>query len=167
MAFQPTFDTTPPSSVAPRPWWSRPMMTIPRASEREATGMECAAMCAPSCGGFFTVVVLFLIFVLIDKAHVHAKTSLQSLAVSSATWQGDFLMKNPSPMYSIYYESDDAAVRLGSQYAAVLNITSQPVSKDHTAFSLFFVAEGNRSDVVAGELVVKLGGEAYALRGSR
>ncbi|KAG2333552.1 hypothetical protein Bca52824_004732 [Brassica carinata] len=157
MAFQPNSDTTPPSYVAPRPWWSRPMTTVPPPSERRATSKECAAMCAPSCGGFFTVVVVLLIFVFIDKAHFHAKISLQSLAVSSATWQGDFLVKNPSSRYSIYYDRDGAAVRLGSLNVAVLNITSQPVSKDHTAFSLFFVADGNRSDVVSGELVVELG----------
>ncbi|KAJ4872374.1 Uncharacterized protein Rs2_11668 [Raphanus sativus] len=157
MAFQPNFDTTPPSYVAPRPWWSRPMMTIPPPSERKATGKECAAMWSPCCGGLFTVVVVFLIFLFIDKAHFHAKISLQSLAVSSATWQGDFLVKNPSSRYSIYYDGDGAAVRLASQNVAVLNITSQPVSKDHTAFSLFFVAEGNRSDIISGEFVVKLG----------
>lgn len=48
-------------------------------------------------------------------------------------------------------------MRLGSEKAAVLNITSQRVSRDHTAFSLFFVAEeGNRSDVVSGDLDIKL-----------
>ncbi|KAF8084939.1 hypothetical protein N665_0693s0030 [Sinapis alba] len=158
MAFQPTnFDTTPPSYVAPRPWWSRPIMTVPPSSERQTTCKECAAMCAPYYGGIFTVVVMFLILSFIDKAHFHAKISLQSLAVSSATWQGEFLVKNPSSRYSIYYDGDNAVVRLGSQNVAVLNITSQRVSKDHSAFSLFFVAEeGNRSEVVSGELLVNL-----------
>ncbi|KAF2572924.1 hypothetical protein F2Q70_00005697 [Brassica cretica] len=146
-----------PPSVAPRPWWSRPMMTIPLSSERKATDKECAAMWAPCCGGLFTLFAVCLIFSFIDKAHSHAKISLQSLAVSSATWQGDFLVKNPSSRYSIYYDGDGAAVRLGSRNAAVLNITSQRVSRDHTAFLLSFVAEeGNRSDVVSEDLDIKL-----------
>ncbi|KAL0843446.1 hypothetical protein Bca101_016691 [Brassica carinata] len=114
-------------------------------------------MCAPCCSGLFTLVALFLIFSFIDKAHSHAKISLHSFAVSSATWRGDFLVKNPSSRYSIYYDGDDASVRLGSQNVAVLNITSERVSRDHTAFSLSFVAEeGNRSGVVSEELDIKL-----------
>ncbi|KAG2333543.1 hypothetical protein Bca52824_004723 [Brassica carinata] len=80
--------------------------------------------------------------------------------VSSATWQGDFLVKNPSSRYSIYYDGDDAAVSLGSQNVAVLNVTSRRVSRDHTAFSLSFVAEeGNRSDVVSEDLKIRLMGK--------
>ncbi|KAJ0261319.1 Transmembrane protein [Hirschfeldia incana] len=157
MAYQANFDTMPPSSVAPRPWWSRPMMTVPPSSERDYTCKEVAVMCIPSCGGFFTLVLVFLIFSFIDDAHSHAKISLQSFAVSSDTWQSDFIVKIPSSRYSIYYDGDDAAVSLGSQNVAVLNITSHRVSKDHTALSLFFVAEeGSRSDVVSEDLDIKL-----------
>uniref|UniRef100_M4CQX3 Uncharacterized protein n=1 Tax=Brassica campestris TaxID=3711 RepID=M4CQX3_BRACM len=157
MAYQANFDTTPASSVAPRPWWSRPMMTVPPISERKSTSKEMAVMCAPCCGGFFTIVLVFLIFSSINDAHSHAKISLQSFAVSSATWQGDFLVKIPSSRYSIYYDGDDASVSLGSRNVAVLNITSRRVSRDHTAFSLTFVAEeGNRSDVVSEDLDIKL-----------
>ncbi|KAJ4908015.1 Uncharacterized protein Rs2_11673 [Raphanus sativus] len=156
MAYQPNLDPTPPSSLAPRHWWSRPMMTIPPPSG-EPTDKDWAAWCAPFFSGLFTSLVVLLIFLYIDEAHSHAKISLQSLSVSSATWQGDFLVKKTSSRYSIYYDGDSAAVRLGSENAAVLNITSQRVSRDHTAFSLFFVAEeGNRSDVVSGDLDIKL-----------
>ncbi|CAN6975575.1 unnamed protein product, partial [Brassica oleracea var. botrytis] len=145
------------SSVAPRPWWSRPMMTVPPISERESTSKEMAVMCAPCCGGFFTIVLVFLIFSFIDDAHFHAKISLQSFAVSSTTWQGDFLVKIPRSRYSIYYDGDDASVSLGSRNVAVLNITSRRVSRDRTAFSLSFVAEeGNRSDIVSEDLDIKL-----------
>ncbi|KAH0888617.1 hypothetical protein HID58_051046 [Brassica napus] len=157
MAYQANFDTTPSSSVAPRPWWSRPMMTVPPISERESTSKEMAVMCAPCCGGFFTIVLVFLIFSFIDDAHFHAKISLQSFAVSSTTWQGDFLVKIPRSRYSIYYDGDDASVSLGSRNVAVLNITSRRVSRDRTAFSLSFVAEeGNRSDIVSEDLDIKL-----------
>ncbi|KAG5403521.1 hypothetical protein IGI04_009640 [Brassica rapa subsp. trilocularis] len=157
MAYQANFDTTPASSVAPRPWWSRPMMTVPPISERKSTCKEMAVMCAPCCGGFFTIVLVFLIFSSINDAHFHAKISLQSFAVSSATWQGDFLVKIPSSRYSICYDGDDASVTLGLRNVAVLNITSRRVSRDHTAFSLSFVAEeGNRSDVVSEDLDIKL-----------
>ena len=157
MAYQANFDTTPSSSVAPRPWWSRPMMTVPPISERESTSKEMAVMCAPCCGGFFTIVLVFLIFSFIDDAHLHAKISLQSFAVSSTTWQGDFLVKIPRSRYSIYYDGDDASVSLGSRNVAVLNITSRRVSRDRTAFSLSFVAEeGNRSDIVSEDLDIKL-----------
>ncbi|KAL0709872.1 hypothetical protein Bca4012_016850 [Brassica carinata] len=133
------------------------MVTVPPSDERSPTGKEMAAMYAPFSGGFFTVLVVFLIFLFIDKAHSHAKISLQSLAVSSATWQVDFVVKKLSSRYSIYYDGDDAAVRLGSQNVAVLNITSERVSRDHTAFSLSFVAEEeNRSDVISEELKIKL-----------
>lgn len=151
MAYQTNFDTTPPSSVAHRHWWSRPMMTFPPSSEFKATAKKIAAWCAPYLGGSFTVVIVHLIF-LAAYAHSHAKISLQSFAVSSTTWQGDFLAKIPSWKYSIYYDVDSAAVSLGSQNVAVVNITSQRVSKYHTAFSLFLVAkEGERSDVVSGD----------------
>ncbi|KAL0709874.1 hypothetical protein Bca4012_016852 [Brassica carinata] len=160
MAYPTNFDQTPSSYVAPRPWWSRPMMTTPPSTERDRNCNEVAAMCAPFCGGIFTFVVVILILSSIDKAHLHAKASLQSLAVSSATWQGDFLVKNPSSRYSIYYDGDDAAVSLGSQNVAVLNVTSRRVSRDHTAFSLSFVAEeGNRSDVVSEDLKIRLMGK--------
>ncbi|KAG2333551.1 hypothetical protein Bca52824_004731 [Brassica carinata] len=137
MAYQTNFHLTQPFSVALRRWWSRPMVTIPPSSERACTNKECAAMCAPCFGGLLTLVAVYLIFLFIDKAHSHAKISLQSLAVSSTTWQGDFLVKIPSSRYSIYYDVDEAAVRLGSLNAAVLNITSERVSRDDTAFSLF------------------------------
>ncbi|KAG2333547.1 hypothetical protein Bca52824_004727 [Brassica carinata] len=157
MAYQTNFHQTPPFFVALRRWWSRPMVTVPPSDERSPTGKEMAAMYAPFSGGFFTVLVVFLIFLFIDKAHSHAKISLQSLAVSSATWQVDFVVKKLSSRYSIYYDGDDAAVRLGSQNVAVLNITSERVSRDHTAFSLSFVAEEeNRSDVISEELKIKL-----------
>ncbi|KAJ4872373.1 Uncharacterized protein Rs2_45951 [Raphanus sativus] len=72
-------------------------------------------------------------------------------------WQGDFLVKIPSSRYYIYYDVDEAAVRLGSLNAAVLNITSERVSRDDTSFSLVFVAEeGSGSDDVSGELEIKL-----------
>ncbi|CAH8333387.1 unnamed protein product [Eruca vesicaria subsp. sativa] len=155
MTYRTNFDQTPPFSVAPPRWWSRPVVN---SKGRKCSCKDVAAICAPFCGGFFTVVLVSLIFLFIDKAHIHAKISLQSSAVSSATWQGDFLVKNPSSRYSIYYDGDDAAVSLGSQNVAVLNITSKRVSRDHTAFSLSFVApeEGNRSDVVSEELKIKL-----------
>ncbi|KAJ4908012.1 Uncharacterized protein Rs2_11670 [Raphanus sativus] len=155
MVYQTNFHQTQPFSVALRRWWSRPMMTIPPSNGRSCTNKECAAMCAPCFGALLTVVAVYLIFLYIDKAHSHAKISLQSLALSSATWQCDFLVKIQTSRYSIYYNVDDAAVRLGSRNAAVLNITSQRVSRDDTAFSLVFVAkEENRSD--AGALEVKL-----------
>ncbi|KAL0843444.1 hypothetical protein Bca101_016689 [Brassica carinata] len=158
MAYQPNLDPTPPSSVAPRHWWSRPMMTIPPSSER--TVKYFAATYAPDFSALFTFGLVFLIFSFIHDAHSHAKISLQSLAVSSATWQADFLVKNPSSSYSIYYDGDSAAVRLGSRNAAILNITNQRVSRDHTAFSLSFVAEeGNRSNVVSEDLKIRLMGK--------
>ncbi|XP_018474250.1 uncharacterized protein LOC108845561 [Raphanus sativus] len=113
MAYRTNFDQTPPFSIAPRQWWSRPMMTIPPSTERDSNCKEMAAMCAPFCGGIFTFVLIILILSFIDKAHLHAKISLQSLAVSSATWQGDFLVKKTE-------------------------------------------LEGNRSDVVSGDLDIKL-----------
>ncbi|ESQ42177.1 hypothetical protein EUTSA_v10015608mg [Eutrema salsugineum] len=90
--------------------------------------------------------------------HPHAKISIQSVAVSSATWQIDFLMKNPSSRYSIYYDEDDTTVNLGPLNAAVLNITRKRDSRDQAAFSLAFLAEkGNSSnDVVSEELDIKL-----------
>lgn len=58
--------------------------------------------------------------------------------------------------YTIYYEGDDAAVRLGSLNAAVLNTYYKRDSPSHTAFSVDFVAEGNPTDVGFGELEIKL-----------
>ncbi|KAG2317601.1 hypothetical protein Bca52824_020723 [Brassica carinata] len=145
MAYQANSDTMPTPSVSPRPRWSRPMMTVPPSSELKSACKEVAVMCAPCCSGLFTLVIVFLIFSSIDEAHSHPKISLHSFAVSSATWRGDFLVKNPSSRYSIYYDGDDATVRLGSQ------------RRHHTAFSLSFVAkEGNRSGVVSEELDIKL-----------
>ncbi|KAL0719187.1 hypothetical protein Bca4012_068511 [Brassica carinata] len=157
MAYQTNFDQTPSFSVALLRWWSRPLVTIPPSNERSRTGIEMAAMFAPLCGGFFTFFVVFFIFLFIDKAHTHAKISLQSLDVSSDMWKLDFLVKNLNSRYSIYYDGDDVAVRLGSQNVAVLNITSECVSRDRTAFSLSFVAEErNLSDVVSEKLDIKL-----------
>ncbi|CAH2072195.1 unnamed protein product [Thlaspi arvense] len=149
---------TPPSSSASRlcGWWSRPIATLPAATNgRQATLKEYAASLSPFLGAIFTIVAIFLILHLyIDQAQPHAKVSIQNIAVSSDTWQIDFLVKNPSFMYLIYSDDGDgdATVGLGHLNAAVLNITRKRDSKDHAAFSLVFVAEqGNRSDAVYGE----------------
>ncbi|KAG2333553.1 hypothetical protein Bca52824_004733 [Brassica carinata] len=156
MAYQTNFHQTPPFFVALRRWWSRPMVTVPPSDERSPTGKEMAAMYAPFSGGFFTVLVVFLIFLFIDKAHSHAKISSNPSRLLSNV-ASRFCREKLSSRYSIYYDGDDAAVRLGSQNVAVLNITSERVSRDHTAFSLSFVAEEeNRSDVISEELKIKL-----------
>ncbi|CAA7039344.1 unnamed protein product [Microthlaspi erraticum] len=144
-------------------WWFRPIVTPPANNDdpnRKATFMDFAAGFSPFLGALFTVIAMYLILSLkIDKAHPHAKVSIQHIDVSSNTWQVDFLVKDPSSRYSIYYDDSDASVRLGQLNAAVLNITrKRGHSRDHTLFSLAFVAEqqGNRSGVVSEELDVKL-----------
>ncbi|CAA7038130.1 unnamed protein product [Microthlaspi erraticum] len=163
MASETTTFIKPPSSATPRGWWSRPIATLPAKNDREATCEECAAYCSPCYGGLFTVIVVFSIFSSINNAHFHAKISIQSMAISSGTWQVDFLVEDTSPSYSIYYDADDAAVKLGPRNVACLNITrSLDDCRDQhrAAFSLFFVAEeGNRSVVVSEELDIKLRAE--------
>lgn len=159
-----TGDQTPPSSATPRRWWSRPIVTYPAPNDREPTCKEVMASIAPCCGGLFTVVAVFCIFnFIVDQTLSHAKFSIQSISVSpssasvASTWHVDFLVKNPSSRYSIYYDGDDAYVRLGPLNAAVLNISHKRESRDVTAFSLVFVAEeGNGNDVVSEQLDVKL-----------
>ncbi|ESQ42175.1 hypothetical protein EUTSA_v10015632mg [Eutrema salsugineum] len=148
---------TPPSSATPRGWWSRPIVTVPASNDREATFKESAAQATPYCAGFLTFFVPCFILLSIDNVQFHAKISIQSISASSATWQIDFLMQKPSSRYSIYYDVDDTTVNLGPLNAAVLNVTRKRDSRDHTAFSLAFLAEeGNRSDVVSEELDINL-----------
>ncbi|CAH2072200.1 unnamed protein product, partial [Thlaspi arvense] len=130
----------------------------PPPSREPPTCKETAAICSPCCGGLFTLFAVILILYSVNKAYCHAKFSIQSITVSpvSDTWHVDFLVKNPSSRYSIYYEGDDAAVRFGSSNAAVLSTSQKRSSSSHTAFSLDFVAECNTSDVVAGVLEIKL-----------
>ncbi|VVB16862.1 unnamed protein product [Arabis nemorensis] len=152
------------SSSALRRLVSRPIVTYPASNDREPTNAEDLAQITPCFGGFFTVIATYFIFLLVvDKTLPHAKFSIQSINVSPtssvATWHVDFLVKNPSSRYSIYYDGDDASVRLGPLNAAVLNVSHRLESRDVTALSLAFVAEGgNRSDFVSGDLDVKLGG---------
>ncbi|CAA7039346.1 unnamed protein product [Microthlaspi erraticum] len=143
-------------------WWFRPIVTLPANNDpnRKDTFMESAVGFSPFLGALFTVIAMYLILSLkIDKAHPHAKVSIQHIHVSSNTWKVDFLVKDTSSRYSIYYGDSDASVRLGQINAAVLNITrKRGHSRDHMLFSLAFVAEqqGNRSGVVSEELDVKL-----------
>ncbi|CAH2072198.1 unnamed protein product [Thlaspi arvense] len=134
-----------------RRWWSRPIATHPATGDRKPTLKEHVAYCSPCYGGLFTFVAVILILYFADKAHCHAIFSIQSITVSpfSATWHVDFLVTNPAnSRYSIYYEGDDAAVRLGPLNAAVLSTSHKRNSPSHTAFSLDFVAACNTSDVV-------------------
>ncbi|VVB16869.1 unnamed protein product [Arabis nemorensis] len=156
-----TGDQTPPSSSALRQWWSRPIATYPASNDREPTCMEATAHITPCCGGLFTVIAVFCIFLLVvDKSLPHAKFSIQAIDVfhsDVATWHVDFLVKNPTSRYSIYYDGDDASVRLGPLNAAVLNISRRRESRDVTVLSLVFVGEeGNGNDVVSEPLDVKL-----------
>ncbi|VVB16866.1 unnamed protein product [Arabis nemorensis] len=150
----------PSSSPALRRWWTRPIVTYPASNDREPTCTEELADIIPCCSGLFTVVAVFCIFLLVlDKTLPHAKFSIQSINVSPsdvATWHVEFLVKNPSSRYSIYYGGDDASVRLGPLNVAVLNISHRRESRDVTALSLAFVAENN---VVSEELDVKLRGK--------
>ncbi|CAH2072193.1 unnamed protein product [Thlaspi arvense] len=158
-------DPTPPSSSSSssrlREWWLRPVVTIPATNDHDPTFKEFAALLSPFCGALFTVVAILSVFASIDKAHPHAKFSIQSVAVSpsGATWHVDFLVENPSSRYSIYYDDDDASVRLGDLSVDVFKITRKRVYRDHTAFSLDFDAQGNGNDAVSGQLDIKLGGK--------
>ncbi|KFK26336.1 hypothetical protein AALP_AA8G234600 [Arabis alpina] len=148
------------SSSTLRGWWSRPIATYPASNDREPTCSESIAFLTPGCGGIFTVIAVFWIFyLLMDRSLPHAKFSIQSITVSpspSATWQVEFLVKNPSSRYSIYYDGDDASVRLGPLNVAVLDVSHRRESRDVTALSLAFVAQ---NDVVSEELHVKLRGK--------
>ncbi|CAL9231134.1 unnamed protein product [Arabidopsis halleri] len=151
----------PPSSDTPPPrgWWSRPIVTLPAMHDRGATCTDVTCFITPCCGGIFTVIaVLVFITHLIDNTHCDAKFSIQSIAVSpsSATWHVDFLVKNPSSRYTIYYGSDETAARLGPLNAAVLNASYERKTRSHTAFSVGFAAEGNPNTVVFKQLDIKL-----------
>ncbi|XP_020875791.1 uncharacterized protein LOC9308061 [Arabidopsis lyrata subsp. lyrata] len=151
----------PPSSDTPPPrgWWSRPIVTLPALHDREATCTDFTAFFTPCCGGIFTVIaVLVFITHVIDNTHCDAKFSIQSIAVSpsSATWHVDFLVKNPSPRYTIYYGGDETAARLGPLNAAVLNASHERKSRSHTAFSVDFAAEGNPNNEFSKQLDIKL-----------
>ncbi|KAG7556057.1 hypothetical protein ISN44_As11g021300 [Arabidopsis suecica] len=135
----------PPSSATPprRGWWSRPIVTMP--ADRKPTCKETTVVLTPCCGGIFTVIAVFiLIFQFIDEAQCHAKFAIRSIAVSPSptTWHVDFLVKNPSSMYTIYYGVSETALKLGPLNAAVLNTSHKRISRRHTAFSVDFVAEG-------------------------
>ncbi|VVB16864.1 unnamed protein product [Arabis nemorensis] len=154
-----TGDQSPPSSSAtPRRWWSRPIVTLTASNDRPTTFTESIAFVTPCCTGIFTVVAFFYILLLIDQSLSHAKFSIQSIAVSPsdvATWHVDFLVNNPSTRYSMYYDGNDASVRLGPLNAAVLNISRRREARDVTVMSLAFAAEeGSGNDVVS--LGVKL-----------
>ncbi|KAL9811084.1 hypothetical protein AtNW77_Chr5g0106031 [Arabidopsis thaliana] len=152
------------SAIPPPPpprvgWWSRPIVTVPLGNDREPTCKETTVCLTPCCAGLFTIVAVYLlIFHVVNNAHCHAKFSIQSITVSpsSATWHVDFLVKNPSPRYSIYYGPDETAVSLGTLNAAVLDTFHERKSRSHTAFSVDFIAEGNPNGVVFKELYVKL-----------
>ncbi|XP_018511022.2 uncharacterized protein LOC103845568 [Brassica rapa] len=147
------------SDTRRRWWWSRPIVTL----DHEQTFKEFAVFISPFFAGFFIAVAIYLIFLFIDKAHSqsHPKFSIQSITVSpySTTCHVDFLVKKPSSRYSIYYDVGDASVRFGHTNVDVFNITRKRNSRDHTAFSLDFVAgEVNGTDVVSQELHIKLRG---------
>ncbi|CAA7039348.1 unnamed protein product [Microthlaspi erraticum] len=156
------YPTAPPSSTFSRlrEWWSRPILTI---KERgQATFKEFVALLSPFVGGLITVIIIYAVSSSIDQAHSHAKFSIQSVAFSpsSATWHVDFLVENPSSRYSIYYDGD-TSVRLGQLNVDVFKITRKRSSRDHTAFSLAFDAEGSGNDAASsGQLLhVKLAGK--------
>ena len=148
------------SDTRRRWWWSRPIVTL----GHEQTFKEFAVFISPFFAGFFTAVAIYLLLLFIDKAHSqsHPKFSIQSITVSpySTTCHVDFLVKRPSSRYSIYYDVGDASVRFGHTNVDVFNITRKRNSRDHTAFSLDFVAgEVNGTDVVSQELHIKLRGK--------
>ncbi|KAG7551474.1 hypothetical protein ISN45_Aa06g021470 [Arabidopsis thaliana x Arabidopsis arenosa] len=146
-----------PSSLATPPsprrrWWSRPIVTVPQPHVREANCMETMVCCTPLWAGLFTILAVYLlIFHVIDNARCHAKFSIQSIAVSpsSATWHVDFLVKNPSSRYSIYYGANETTVSLSPLNAAVLDTFHERKSRSHTAFSVDFVAEELFADSVS------------------
>ncbi|XP_023635705.1 uncharacterized protein LOC17882756 [Capsella rubella] len=152
----PLFSGTPPPRLG---WWLRPIVTVPARHDRQATCMENTVCITPCCAAIFTIIaVMLFMFQVLDKAQCDAKFTIQAIAVSpsSATWHVDFLVKNPSSRYSIYYEKDETAVSLGALSAAVLNIYHEPKSPSHTAFSVDFVAQGYPNDVVFQQLYIKL-----------
>ncbi|KAL0735335.1 hypothetical protein Bca4012_011545 [Brassica carinata] len=136
------YPTPPSSSSDTRWWWSRPIATMPADADRRPTSKEKAAYFSPLWGGLLTAVAMFLYFLFTDKADPHAKFSIQSIAISpfAATYHFDFLVRNPSSRYSIYYDDRDASVRFGHTNVDVFNITRKRNYRDHTAFSLDFVA---------------------------
>ncbi|EFH48247.1 predicted protein [Arabidopsis lyrata subsp. lyrata] len=151
----PTSATPPP----PRRWWSRPIVTMPPTNGRKATCMETTVCVTPFCAAIFTIIaVCVYLFHFVDNAHCDAKFVIQSIAVSpsSATWHVDFLVKNPSPRFAIYYKGDETDVSLGLLSAAVLNTSHERKSPSHTAFSVDFLAEGNPNDAVSEQLDIKL-----------
>ncbi|EOA22872.1 hypothetical protein CARUB_v10003603mg [Capsella rubella] len=153
------FETNAYTSLPPRRrWWSQPIVTMPASHDRKATFKERAVCLTPCCGGIFTIIALMVYFFLLDNAQCDAKFSIQSIAVSpsSDTWHVEFLVKNPSSRYSIYYGGDETAVSLGALNAAVINTFYARKSPRHTAFSVDFVAEGNPNDVVSEDLDIKL-----------
>ncbi|CAA7058703.1 unnamed protein product [Microthlaspi erraticum] len=75
----PLFSATPPPRR--RQWWSRPIAIHPAFNGRQPTFKEKAAYCSPCCGGLFTFVAVILILYFADKAHCHAKFSIQSITV--------------------------------------------------------------------------------------
>ncbi|KAF3562537.1 hypothetical protein DY000_02017097 [Brassica cretica] len=164
MDSQTTFGN-PTSSDTRRRWWSRPILTLTSSEDDPApTFKETAVFISPFLAGFSTAVAIYLILLFIDKAHSrsHPKFSIQSIAFShsTATYHVDFLVKNPSSKYSIYYDVGDASVRFGHLNIDVFNITRKRNYRDHTAFSLDFVAgEVNGTDVVSRELHIKLRGK--------
>ncbi|XP_010456630.1 PREDICTED: uncharacterized protein LOC104738095 [Camelina sativa] len=162
MAFQNHDYQIPPFSGPPPPrrrWWSRPIVTLPATNDRKATCMETTVCISPCFGSIFTIVaVMVYMLYFVDNAQCDAKFAIQSIAVSpsSTIWHVDFLVKNPSSRFSIYYEGYETAVSLGSLSTAVLNTYHERKSPSHTAFSVDFVAEGNLNDVVSEQLDIKL-----------
>ncbi|XP_023635727.1 uncharacterized protein LOC17883999 [Capsella rubella] len=152
----PPFSGTPPPRVG---WWSRPIVSLPTTYDREATCFETTVSVTPVFAAIFTIVaVMRILYQVVDSAQCDAKFTIQAIAVSpsSATWHVDFLVKNPSSRYSIYYEKDETAVSLGALSAAVLTTYHEPKSPSDTAFSVDFVAQGNPNDVVLEKLYIKL-----------
>ncbi|KAG7603051.1 hypothetical protein ISN45_At05g020530 [Arabidopsis thaliana x Arabidopsis arenosa] len=143
------YPVTPSSATPPRcGWWSRPIVTMPATYDPNLI---------PCFGGIFTFIAVFvLIFYFINEIHCHAKFAIRSIAVSpsSATWHVDFLVKNPSYMYTIYYGVGETALKLGAINAAVLSTSHKRISRHYTAFSVDFVAGGN--PIVLEQLDIKL-----------
>ncbi|KAL0887367.1 hypothetical protein Bca101_011350 [Brassica carinata] len=127
---------------------------MPADADRRPTSKEKAAYFSPLWGGLLTAVAMFLYFLFTDKADPHAKFSIQSIAISpfAATYHFDFLVRNPSSRYSIYYDDRDASVRFGHTNVDVFNITRKRNYRDHTAFSLDFVAGERVVDLINGKL---------------
>ncbi|CAH8389903.1 unnamed protein product [Eruca vesicaria subsp. sativa] len=161
-----TTSGNPTPSDTRRWWWSRPITTLDLSDDHDPTIKESAIFIAPFLAAFSTTFTIYLILLIIDKAHsrCHAKFSIQSITVSpsfsSSTCHVDFLVKNPNSRYSIYYDVGDASVRFGNLTIDVFNIIPKRNYRDHTAFSLDFVAgEVNGTDVVSQELYIKLRGK--------